>query len=533
MNLPSIEQYQHALQQPLKRVFKDPALQHGAVELNPVGFPRIYAGNFALTYEIAGPSGKFAVRCFHRKSNGLALRYAAISSKLVSLHSKYFVPFEYVHDGISVDGQSYPIVKMGWAKGETISEFLSKNYKNKSKLETLRIELLTMGKFLASILTAHGDIQLGNLMVSSNGSQIQLIDYDGMYVPEIRNMGASEIGHRNFQHPKRSVHNFNERLDFFSLIALDLSLTALQKDPSIWEKTQSDEEGVVFRANDYADPSNSSTFSLVSRIPSLDKHVQNFAAICMADFDRIPCPSDFLEGKGLPTIAVVFKTAKQASDTKSTDAQHKYISSYPVISAFDYQLCVKNVGNRIELIGKIAEIQKGITQGRGARRNRPYVFINFGNKKSGQLVRVKIWSEGLDKLKALSTQIPDTNWNDNWVSVTGIVEPVYISKRYGYSDVSIIIYGAGQIKMINEKEASYRLGASPLSNGGERITTSNNLKIIDSMKASGKKLPTHIGTQRSYSPTNTPTKKPQQQSSGIPAWVWILGAVIIYFILKK
>jgi len=251
MSLPSPEQYQQALQQPLARIFKDPQLQQGLIELTPLGLPRIYSGNFALTYEVKAPSGKFAVRCFHRSSNGLALRYAAISSKLKQLQSKYFVPFEYMPSGINVDGSSYPLVKMGWASGETLSQFLSNNFKNSTHLGNLKTSLLALSDFMIASQIAHGDIQLGNLMISSNGNSIQLIDYDGMYVPEIKTMGASEIGHRNFQHPKRSSKEFNEKIDYFSIIALDIALSALQKDPSLWDKTQSDEEGVIFRANDF------------------------------------------------------------------------------------------------------------------------------------------------------------------------------------------------------------------------------------------------------------------------------------------
>ena len=55
--------------------------------------------------------------------------------------------------------------------------------------------------FLEKEQIAHGDLQTGNLMVSAGGSVVQLIDYDGMYVDDIKDIrpeSPSPAGPTNF-----------------------------------------------------------------------------------------------------------------------------------------------------------------------------------------------------------------------------------------------------------------------------------------------------------------------------------------------
>ena len=60
---------------------------------------------------------------------------------------------------------------------------------------------------------------LGN---KTESKAIKLIDYDGMFVPEIESLGASEIGHVNFQHPQRDKKYFSTNLDTGKSINLSL-----------------------------------------------------------------------------------------------------------------------------------------------------------------------------------------------------------------------------------------------------------------------------------------------------------------------
>lgn len=199
MSYPSFAQYNDVFQLHNK-FLKDPELASGTLKKTGLGIPLAIGGGFALTYTIECKSKKYAVRCFHKESKSLELRYLEISKKIKSLASPFFLDFEFQPDGILVDGKSYPIVKMEWACGTTIGEFLEDNFDNQAYIKNLGTSLLKLSEFLEQNAIAHGDLQTGNLMVSNSGLNIQLIDYDGMYIDELAHLGSAELGHINFQH---------------------------------------------------------------------------------------------------------------------------------------------------------------------------------------------------------------------------------------------------------------------------------------------------------------------------------------------
>lgn len=133
MAYPSIQQYQEALQHPTT-AFIDPVLAAGKIAVSGLGVPRVLSGGFALTYAVEASGKKYAVRCFHREANGLERRYEAISKKLKSLTSPYFLEFEYQPRGVRIGSAAYPVVKMAWANGETLGEFVESNHWNATKL---------------------------------------------------------------------------------------------------------------------------------------------------------------------------------------------------------------------------------------------------------------------------------------------------------------------------------------------------------------------------------------------------------------
>lgn len=468
MAYPSFEQYNNAFSAH-QRLLSDPELQKGDVAKTGLGTPLAISGGFALTYTIKSASKKYAVRCFHRESKALERRYQAIARRLAQLRSPYFLDFEFQSKGISVDGKAYPIVKMAWAQGVTLGEFLEDNHGKKGALSTLPASLLALSSFLEKERVAHGDINLGNMMVSASGA-IQLIDYDGMFVEDIRDLGSSELGHINFQHPDRKAKNpFEPTMDRFSLIALSLALKALNEEPALWDKTTCDPDGTVFRASDFIDPASSSVFSELMRKPALASHAKNFAAVCRAPIEKTPSLEDFLAGKNIPAGVIQISVKPQEGRPKPG-----YMGVYDVIDANNYGLCLRRVGDKVEVIGRIAEVKVD-----KARNGKPYIFINFGPWQ-GQIFKISIWSEGL----AAMSKTPDVSWGGKWVSVVGLMEPPYVSNRYKYSHLSINVMANGQMTLISETEAKFRLAPSSV-----KVPTapSSNRETLDKIK--GQTLP--------------------------------------------
>ncbi|WP_421352427.1 protein kinase family protein [Aeromonas sp. 604443] len=488
MAYPTLEQYNEALQSP-QLVLQDAELKHGTLKTTGLGLPLALCGGFALTYTVQAGGKKFALRCFHKESRELERRYQAISSRIKQLASPYFLPFEFIPAGIRIQGVMYPIVKMAWAQGQTLAEFLENEYRNPQSLQRLRQALANLADFLEKNQISHGDIQPENIMVSAGGSTIQLIDYDGMYVEALQSSKATELGQVNFQHPKRTANDFNEKLDRFSFLTLDVALQALIASSSIWTISRSEPSAVVFRRNDFLDPGSSVIFKEVLKITGVGLHVKNLARVALGDFNKVPTLVDFLQNKGIYHEEIIFGQG-------ATLAKAGYQGAYVVCDALKYEKVFEQVGSRIELIGKIHSVRRGW----GANR-KPYVFVNFSDWR-GKAVKLAIWSDGMN---AIGANVPDQTWVGRWLSVTGLVDAPYHghAKSTSYTHISITITAPGQIQQIPEQEARYRLLGGIAAPA--RTVPSQNAGILSTMTK---------GTRASNSPIQIrPTPTAPQKSS--------------------
>jgi hypothetical protein len=321
-----------------------------------------------------------------------------------------------------------------------MGEYVEAHRQDRAELQRLTASLRTLASFLEKQYIAHGDVQTGNVMVADRGRSVQLIDYDGMYVDGLQNLGSAELGHRNFQHPKRTEECWDTTLDRFSFLVLNLAMRVLEAHPDLWDKTQSDGDTVLFRANDFLDPSRSIIFNDLFRRQEFAQDAKNLAAICQSPFNSVPTLEDFLAGRNIPRMVITIPTT-------TVEEPAAYIGAFPVLDARDYAMCLGHVGDRVEVIGCIAEVKEGTT-----KHGKPYLFINFGPWR-GRIVKISIWSEGL----ALLARSPDRSWVGRWISVVGLMEPPYRNKKYGYSHLSISITQASQLCVIPESDARFRL----------------------------------------------------------------------------
>ncbi len=288
---PSIAEYNRTAQNP-GSAFTDPELSTGALATSGLGLPIVLGGGFALTYTITSKSRKFAVRCFHRYVPDLKQRYARISDEIGGLRSKHFVSFEYQRQGVRVRSELYPVVKMAWAEGSTLGAFIEDNYADGATIRALWSSFRDLARFLADRDIAHGDLENGNVVVRNDGS-LTLIDYDGMYVPEMSLGNGNELGHAHFQHPGRTPDNFGPRIDDFSFILIDLSLDAVARDPSLYEKFCNG-DNILFQKSDFEDPGSSPLFRELRRIPPLADKVDDFESICRQPIERTPSLAAFV-----------------------------------------------------------------------------------------------------------------------------------------------------------------------------------------------------------------------------------------------
>lgn len=303
MPWPTSSDYQTAIQNP-RICFSDLELRRGAVLPFPpghglAGMPRPFTGTFGDAYQIRVNGRKWAVKCFTRQNADRQRRYAAISEHMRNASLPYTVGFVFLEEGIRVDGQWYPVLKMEWVDGEALNEYIQKNLGNQQGLQVLARRWLDLVVALKRSSIVHGDLQHGNILVV--GNDFKLIDYDGMYVPALGGEPSHEVGHRNYQHPFRTGADFGPYLDNFSAWVIYVSLLTLSLDPALWSRLGAGEEHLLFRRDDFDHPESSQALLVMER--SHDERIQRLGSLFRSLIYMSPPEIPSLDGAGIPEAA--------------------------------------------------------------------------------------------------------------------------------------------------------------------------------------------------------------------------------------
>ena len=267
---PDLTEYHEAVQHP-QRAFADPGLKDVAIELDRFGMPKPATGGNAVVYKATEPGGFFsfkktwAIRCFLRPISDHAERYEAISRHLRKVRLPYDVNFQFLKQGIQIRSNWFPIVKMQWADGDLLHSHVEKHLRDPFSLAELRAKWVILVRDLEDTQVAHGDLQHGNILV--RGGSIQLVDYDGMWVPALKGRNATETGHRAYQHPERSGQDYGLEIDRFSALVIYLSLVALERDPTLWERFHTG-DNLIFVREDFLQVGRSAIWQELRRIGS-------------------------------------------------------------------------------------------------------------------------------------------------------------------------------------------------------------------------------------------------------------------------
>lgn len=249
-----------------RRCFKDPLLAGGAPALDPLGMPKPISGAFGSVFTIRGLDGRtWAVKCFTRSVPDQALRYRRITEALAPVARPWRVAFEYVPEGVLCKGVWYPVLKMEWVEARGLIPFVENHLWHPTVLTELADSFARMVGDLAALGVAHGDLQHGNLLVTPAG-ELKLIDYDGMYVPGLESLGASELGHANYQSPARTLGTWGPHLDRFSAWLIYASLVAVATNPALWTLLHAEgDEALLFHKTDFASPASSPAVGALER----------------------------------------------------------------------------------------------------------------------------------------------------------------------------------------------------------------------------------------------------------------------------
>ncbi|MGA2034822.1 MAG: SUMF1/EgtB/PvdO family nonheme iron enzyme, partial [Thermoguttaceae bacterium] len=289
MSWPTSSDYREAVQH-LDRRAADEELRSGRPSGGP-GRPYVWGGGFADVYRVECPSDNtWALKCFTKKVAARHDRYRGIDAKLKEASLPFTVEFKYIERGILIprlENQWFPVVKMQWVEGQTLDNGQIQRVEGQTldrfvedSLEKPRMlrQLLDLWPKLAARLRgagiAHADLQHGNVLLvpAANGKlALRLVDYDGMWVPQLAGMPSGELGHPAYQHPRRLREGaYNRDVDRFSHLVIDCAVRCLLAGgPKLWQDFHGGDDKLLFAQGDFAEPRQSQLFRTLWQSPDM------------------------------------------------------------------------------------------------------------------------------------------------------------------------------------------------------------------------------------------------------------------------
>ena len=267
MQYPLISEYVKAIQDAGDNLDK---LAYLTPVLDDHGEPYRSSGAFAVVFKMQDKSTEkyYALKCFTEEQQGRAEAYRQIADELDLLDSPYITSVKYMEKELFVDSQceedEFPVLLMDWVEGETMEAYIAANYHNQSAMSLLCYRFGKMAAWLRSQSFAHGDIKPDNIIIRPDGS-LTLVDYDGMFVSSMKGCKSPTIGTKDFSHPLRTVDDFDETIDDFSLASIALSLKAISMKPTLLDIYGASDR-LLFSENDYRNPSNSKVISALQEL---------------------------------------------------------------------------------------------------------------------------------------------------------------------------------------------------------------------------------------------------------------------------
>ena len=287
MQFPLITEYVRAIEEASENLDK---LAHLTPVLDNHGEPFRSSGAFAVVFKMKDEqTGKcYALKCFTEDQTGRAEAYQKIAEELDMVDSTYVTSVKYLENEIFVDStcenEEFPVLLMDWVEGETMETYIANNYQNEHAMSMLCYRFCKLAAWLRSQPFAHGDMKPDNIMVRPDGS-LTLVDYDGMFVPAMKGGISPTLGTKDFCHPLRTVNDFDETIDDFSLASIALSLKALSLNPTLLKDFGASDR-LIFSADDYRDLGKSKVIASLQTLFNDPDFLKLYALFLLAHSQR-------------------------------------------------------------------------------------------------------------------------------------------------------------------------------------------------------------------------------------------------------
>ena len=258
---PTGTEYAASVQQP-STSFSDPELQTGELTLTPLGIPASASGQSAIAFHMQATERPVAVRCLLSAHEGGRQRYKALQEHVEAYNVPSVVAAKWLDEGVRVHGQWWPVVIMPWVSGDPLHIAIEDRLGDPARLSRLADRWLDLVEILQDKEFAHGDYQHGNVLLTDS-DEFQLVDLDGIWVPDMGVGAPNEYGHPNYQHVNRSDTDWGPYVDTFSALVVALSMLALANDPSLARFMTG--ENLLFVATDFEEPDTADVWKALAR----------------------------------------------------------------------------------------------------------------------------------------------------------------------------------------------------------------------------------------------------------------------------
>ena len=303
MPLPSIPEYSTCIKTPA--LIQPSVLKNGHPIEKGVRLVK-YSGGFCVVFPYQTSTKKYAVRCWHAEVSDAKRRTQIIAEALKKSNLPYFVGFNYFEDGIMTPLGMQPVVVMDWVEAKSLKKFLAEHIRESNVINEIAENFKRMVADLHANHFSHGDLQHGNIMVKNDRSLV-LVDYDSMYVPDLKGMPDEIKGLVGYQHESRWKNkDVSEKADYFSELVIYLSLKALARMPSLWnDLNMEDTETLLFSGEDIQSHGSSTIFKVLKTdselAPLVDKLCEFMSMPSIKDLspleEAVVSKSDSIAGK--------------------------------------------------------------------------------------------------------------------------------------------------------------------------------------------------------------------------------------------
>ncbi len=258
---PTGTEYAASVQQP-STSFADPELRTGELTLTPLGIPASASGQSAIAFHMQATERPVAVRCLLNAHDDGRKRYKALQEHVEAYNVPSVVPAKWLDEGVRVHGRWWPVVIMPWVSGDPLHIAIENRLDDSARLSRLADRWLDLVEILQDKEFAHGDYQHGNVLLTDD-DEFELIDLDGIWVPDMGVGVPNEYGHPNYQHVNRSDTDWGPYVDTFSALVIALSMLALANDQRLSRFMTG--ENLLFVKADFDEPDTAGVWKALAR----------------------------------------------------------------------------------------------------------------------------------------------------------------------------------------------------------------------------------------------------------------------------